>query len=170
VGCDRQVEPYVPGEKPEQPDLSKIFPPGAERAAKTSRTMAEPGGRRTGPRAAPPLASSQEPIRGTVSLAAELADRVPPGAVLFLVARPGRDGPPLAVQRISSPRFPLEFSIGSQNAMDGKVPFAGPLLITARLDADGDAITRTAGDLEGVTEGTHTPGERGVTLVIDRVR
>jgi len=33
LGCDRAVEPYVPGEKPEQPDLSRIFPEGAERAA-----------------------------------------------------------------------------------------------------------------------------------------
>jgi len=31
--CDRAIEPYVPGEKPEQPDLSRIFPEGAERAA-----------------------------------------------------------------------------------------------------------------------------------------
>ena len=79
-------------------------------------------------------------------------------------------GPPVAVQRIPSPRFPLEFSIGSDDPMDRTVPFTGPVLLTARLDADGDATTRTAGDLEGATEGTHAPGERDVSLVIDRVR
>ena len=33
AGCDRNMEPFVPGEKPRQPDLSKIFPAGAERSA-----------------------------------------------------------------------------------------------------------------------------------------
>ena len=26
AGCDRNVEPFVPGEQPEQPDLSEIVP------------------------------------------------------------------------------------------------------------------------------------------------
>jgi hypothetical protein len=148
--CSSQIEPFVPGEKPEQPDLSKIFPPGAERAA-------------------PPVASSQEPIRGTVSLAAELADRTPPGAVLFLMARPDGGGPPLAVQRIPSPQFPLEFAIGPADWMAETLPFAGPLRLTARLDGDGNATTRAAGDLQGAAQGTHGPGDRGISLVIDEV-
>src|SRR3990170_3521893 len=88
LGCDRNVEPFDPNEQPAAPDLSRIFPPAAEAA----------GGE--GP-----------PIRGTVSVADELAGRVPPGAVLFLIARRGGGGPPLAVERTPSPRFPLEFSL-----------------------------------------------------------
>lgn len=167
--CSSQIEPFVPGEEPEQPDLSEIFPPGAERAAESASKAPEMGGRATGPRGAPPVTSSQEPIRGTVSVAPELADRIPPGAVLFLMARPGGGGPPLAVQRIPSPRFPLEFAIGSADWMAKTVPFAGPLRLTARLDADGDATSRDAGDLQGAAEGTHGPGDSGVSLVIDEV-
>jgi hypothetical protein len=166
--CSSQIEPFVPGEKPEQPDLSKIFPPGAERAAESASKAPGARGRDTGPRGAPPVASSQEPIRGTVSLAAELADRAPTGAVLFLMARPGGGGPPLAVQRIPSPQFPLEFAIGPADWMAEAVPFMGPLRLTARLDADGNATTRAAGDLQGAAQGTHGPGDR-VSLVIDEV-
>jgi hypothetical protein len=165
--CSSQIEPLVPGEQPEQPDLSKIFPPGAKRAAESSREAPAAGRRGPGPRAAPPVASEQEPIRGTVSLAAELADRLPPGGVLFLMARPSEGGPPLAVQRIPSPQFPLEFAIGSADWMAKSVPFAGPLGLTARLDGDGDATTRSAGDLQGAAQGSYGPGDRGVSLVID---
>jgi cytochrome c-type biogenesis protein CcmH len=169
AGCDSNVERFVPGEKPEQPDLSKIFPPGAERAAESAGSASQAGMRGTGPRGAPPVASSQEPIRGTVSLAAELADRVPPDAVLFLMARLGGAGPPVAVQRIPSPQFPLAFAIGPADWMADNVPFAGPLGLTARLDRDGDATTRTAGDLQGAAQGNYAPGDSGVALVIDEL-
>ncbi len=46
-------------------------------------------------------------------------------------------------------------------------PFAGPLRLTARLDADGDASSRSPGDLQGAAEGTHEPGDRGVRVVLD---
>lgn len=166
-GCDSNVERFVPGEKPEQPDLSRIFPPGAERAAESAGSESQAGMRGTGPRGAPPVGSSQEAIRGTVSVAAELADRVPPDAVLFLMARLGGAGPPVAVQRIPSPQFPLAFAIGPADWMADNAPFAGPLGLTARLDRDGDATTRSAGDIQGAAPGSYAPGDSGVSLVLD---
>jgi hypothetical protein len=49
------------------------------------------------------------------------------------------------------------------------MPFAGPLQLTARLDADGNAMTRAAGDLQGETPQPHQPGESGIAIVIDQL-
>ena len=167
AGCDRAIEPYVPGEQPEPPDLARIFPEGAERAARQEA----PAGGSMGARGAPPVAASAEgsPLRGTVSLAPGLEERVPAGAVLFLIARHGNAGPPLAVKRVVGARLPLEFSIGPEDRMIEQMPFEGPLRLSARLDADGNATTRQPGDLQGAAEGTHQPGDSGLRVVIDEV-
>lgn len=169
--CDRNVDPYVPGEEPQQPDLSKIFPAGAERAARNAGPPGMPaapaaqGGRAAGmdPSAAAP------PIRGVVEVAPELAQRVPSGGVLFLIARSGPGGPPLAVVRVAEPSFPLAFEVGPDNRMIPSIPFAGELRLTARLDQDGDAASRTPGDLQGSAEGAHAPGATGVIVTLSEV-
>ncbi len=166
VGCDRGVEPFDPAERPRQPDLSRIFPEGAERSARPAQMPAGPGDA-TGSRGAPPVASSAKPIQGTVTVADGLSDRVSAGAVLFLIARSGASGPPLAVKRIASPRFPLDFTIGPDDRMIAAMPFAGPLRLTARVDSDGNVTTRSPGDLQGAAEGDFHPGDTGVALVLD---
>jgi hypothetical protein len=166
AGCDRNVEPFVPGEEPREPDLSRIFPEGAERAAQKAGPPGIPeaptpeGGRGMDASADAP------PIRGIVEVTPELAGRVPPGAVLFLIARRGGGGPPLAVVRVAEPRFPLEFVIGPEHRMIPSIPFAGELQLTARLDQDGDAASRTPGDLQGGAVGAHAPGASGVTVTL----
>jgi cytochrome c-type biogenesis protein CcmH len=170
LGCDRKIEPFVPGEKAEPPDLSRIFPEGAEKAAKEEAKSAPPAP--MGGRGAPPVAasaSSNKPITGTVSIAPELAGRIPPGAVLFLIARTGDSGPPLAVKRIPDPKLPLAFSIGPDDRMIQAMPFAGPIKLSARIDSDGNAMTRLPGDLAGAAPEPHQPGDSGVAVVIDQV-
>jgi cytochrome c-type biogenesis protein CcmH len=166
LACDRNVEPYDPNEVVTKPDLSRIFPEGAERSgdADTLRdAMPEPAV----PVAGPP--GDGEPLRGTIRLAEPLAGRVPAGAVLFLIARAGDAGPPTAVRRIEDPEFPLEFTIGPDDRMIGTLPFTGPFRMTARVDADRNAMTRNPGDLQGEAEGTHAPGARDIEIVIDEV-
>ena len=168
LGCDRRIEPFDPAEQPAEPDLSKIFPAGAELAAEreAASTVALPP---PPSRGAPPVSGPAGPIRGTVTLSAELADRVPPGAVLFLIARHGTSGPPVAVRRIRSPEFPLDFAIGPDDRMIEAMPFVGPLRLSARIDADANATTRSPGDLRGAAEGTFHPGAEGVSVVVDEV-
>ncbi len=169
LGCDRAIEPYVPGEKPEQPDLSRIFPEGADRAAEN-----KPAPMGQGANAAPPAAPGAEaaaaPVSGTITLAPDVEAKVPPGAILFLIARgAAAGGPPLAVKRIESPTFPLDFTLGPDDRMIQAMPFVGPLQLSARLDADGNAMTRQPGDLQGEAPAPHQPGESGVAIVIDQV-
>ena len=164
AACDRAIEPFDPSEEPEEPDLSAIFPAGSEPAPVAEMP---PAPSPQGGRGAPPVASSSAPLSGLVSLAPELADRVPFNAVLFLIARRGSGGPPLAVVRVPRPQFPFEFSIGPEHRMIEALPFTGPLTLSARVDQDGNATTRTPGDLHGVAPGTFEPGDRGITLVIN---
>jgi cytochrome c-type biogenesis protein CcmH len=167
TACHRNVEPYDPSQQVERPDLSKIFPEGAERSGDAAVMRGEmpaepPPGPETAARTGPPL-------RGTIRIAPDLAERVPAGAVLFLIARTGAPGPPTAVRRIANPSFPLEFSIGPDDRMIAAMPFQGPFQLVARVDADRDAITRNPGDLQGEADGSFEPGASGIEIVIDEV-
>lgn len=121
--------------------------------------------------AAPPEASAgQTRISGTVEVAPELAVQVPANATLFLVVRiAGREGgAPLAVQRHSSPSFPLQFVISENDSMVPNTPLVGELTISARIDLDGNAATSTAGDLIGEV-GPVQAGNTDVVLLISAV-
>jgi hypothetical protein len=162
-GCHRKVEPFDPDEQVAEPDLSAIFPEGAERsdAPREAAGALMPMGRRRA------VAEAAPPLTGEILLAPELEERVPEGAVLFLIARIPGSGPPVAVKRISAPKFPLAFELGPADRMPHDLPFEGPFRLTARVDADGNAETRGDGDLRGTAQGTHEPGATGVTILID---
>ncbi len=120
--------------------------------------------------AAPPSSTGQTRISGTVEVAPELAAQVPANATLYLVVRiAGREGgAPLAVQRHSSPSFPLQFVISEIDSMVPNTPLVGELSISARIDQDGNAATATAGDLSGMV-GPVQAGNTGVVLLISEV-
>lgn len=162
TGCDRNVAPFDPEEEPRQPDLGKIFPEGAERAP-APRGFAAPGG----PPAAPTAAAGAggEPISGTIRLAEGMTP--PAGAVLFIIARRGEAGPPLAVKRVVDASFPLDFRLGPEDRMIEAMPFEGPLRVTARVDGDGNASSRGPGDLQGQVALPVATGTTGLELVLD---
>lgn len=106
-------------------------------------------------------------LRGTISLAAGAT--APDGAVLFVIVRnaggPER-GPPLAVRRFDSPSFPLTFDVGASHVMLAGMPFTGPFDVTARLDGDGNAMTRAPTDLASPPLRSVAPGAHGLALVL----
>lgn len=166
AACDRNIEPYDPNEQVAKPDLSRIFPEGAERSGDAQAL------RESSPPAEAPLAPAPRPgapLSGTIRLADDLAGRVPAGAVLFLIARTGGGGPPTAVRRIPDPSFPLDFELGPDDRMIEAMPFEGPFQLTARIDADRNAMTRNPGDLQGEAEGSFAPGAEDIEIVIDEV-
>jgi len=170
AGCDRNLEPFDPDEKPREPDLSKIFPEGAESAEPQQPSLPPAPGEARG---APPLASepipegSDAPVTGTVELMPELDGKTPADAVLFIIARRG-GGPPLAVKRVPNPHFPLPFTIGPEDRMIQTMPFAGPIALSARIDSDGNATSRSPGDVIGAAQGGPVaPGATGVVIVLD---
>ena len=163
TACDRNGAPFDPDEEPSAPDLSRIFPEGAKPRGPAQLPEAS-GPSRDGGAAA----EVGEAIRGRVSVSEELAPRVPRGAVLFIIARRGDAGPPLAVKRVRDPALPLEFSLGPGDRMIQALPFQGPLKLSARLDADGNAMSREPGDLLGEASEPVETGSQGVEIVIDR--
>jgi hypothetical protein len=74
----------------------------------------------------------------------------------------------MAVLRIPNPTFPLKFEIGPQNVMMPSMRFQGDIEITARVDGDGNAMTKLPGDLSGQTGKPETPGATGVRIVLDQ--
>ena len=170
--CDRNIEPYVEGEQATQPDLAKMFPetdngPRGETLSQMADTA------RTGSMPSPASAASVEAtggsITGRIEVSGDLLGEEPAGATLFVIARRGgaKGGPPLAVLRVPNAAFPLDFEIGPQHAMIQGMPFAGDIALSARLDADGDAMTKVAGDLSGAVAAPLKPGATGVALVLD---
>ena len=109
-----------------------------------------------------------EVISGVIEVAPALQAKTEGKPVLFLIARKGGGGPPLAVVRVANPRFPLVFEISKRNVMIPGVPFEGMVSLSARLDADGSAGPAGAGDLEGRTAQPVRVGERNVRIVIDK--
>ncbi|HET6639187.1 MAG TPA: hypothetical protein VFH82_10445 [Gemmatimonadota bacterium] len=125
--------------------------------------LAGTGAPQAGPMSAPPetAADAAQEIRGTIEAPAAAT-----GGVLFVFVRAAgaTGGPPLAVQRIPSPSFPLDFSIGPRDAMVASGPFPERVTIEARLDGDGNAMTEEPGDLSARSE--TAPGASGVTLAL----
>ena len=171
--CDRAIEPFDPNEEPREPDLSKIFPPGSggpsDSVGAPGMAGSGPATRGTMPGSPAPAgdAAPGPPIRGRVEIAESLRDSAPEQAILFLIARRQDTGPPLAVLRIPNPSFPYEFELGQANVMIPSLRFEGDLQLTARLDSDGNALTKLPGDLVGKISGSLSPGDTGIVLTLD---
>ena len=88
--------------------------------------------------------------------------------MLFIIARSRPTGPPLAVLRVPNPSFPLAFAIGQAQVMIPGLQFSGEIQLSARLDSDGNAITKLPGDLVGAIQKSLVPGSSGIVLVLDR--
>ena len=158
----RRVEPYVDAAHEPPPVDRPVRVPGLETPAPRA-TMplgppdaGEPTGERTG-------VAEGKPIRGTIRLADGAQAS---GSVLFLIARTAQPGPPLAVKRLPVGPFPLAFEIGPQDEMIKGRPWDGEIALTARVDSDGDPLTRSPTDLSAELAAPVTPGAEGVELVL----
>ena len=163
AACDRRVEPYVDPKDEPPPLAHPVRVPGLETPAPRAAMPLGPPeeGARTG--AASP--GSGDPIRGTITLEGGEAG----GAVLFLIARmPDAPGPPLAVKRLPVGPFPLEFEIGPEDEMIKGRPWVGPIALTARVDKDGDPLTRDPDDYAAELASPVDPGASGVELRLHR--
>ena len=109
-----------------------------------------------------------ETVKGTITVAKELNNKLPAKAVLFIIARKEGDTgrAPLAVQRLESFEFPLEYSIGQADVMMPGSVFQGPMVITARLDGDGNA-TSSKGDVEGAKAAK--PSDDHIDIQMDKL-
>jgi hypothetical protein len=118
------------------------------------------------------LAATDPAIKGEVRLGPDIKKPSADAAILFVFARPlgTNQGPPAAVVKIPSPKFPQPFSLSSANAMMPGTSFKGKFQLYAKLSNTGSATT-SKGDLLGklAPEKGISPGETKVVIVLDKV-
>ncbi len=108
-------------------------------------------------------------VAGSVDVATALKPRLDAQSTLYLIARAGESGPPLAAARVAMGPFPLQFSLDDSMAMNPANTLGNhkEVVLLARISASGNPIAQP-GDLEGRVVGVAV-GARDVKLVIDRV-
>lgn len=112
----------------------------------------------------------QASVTGRVEIAAQVADKVPAGATLMVIARPA-DGSRMPVGVfMAKGGLPADFTLDDSMAMspDNPVSKHKELLVEARLSRSGQAMPEP-GDLYGTPQ-TVKLGARNVRLKIDQVR
>jgi tetratricopeptide repeat protein len=113
-------------------------------------------------------AATQGGVRGTVDLAPGLQPAA--GAIVFITVRPAgtAGGPPVAAKRLPATSFPLSFEVGPGDSMMGQA-LPDRLRVEARVDSDGDPLTRDPADPAASADGVRL-GETTLRLVLKRGR
>jgi cytochrome c-type biogenesis protein CcmH len=140
--------------------------PASARAAVVAAGDAQPA-----PPPADGAAADSAQLQGAVELAAPLKSRVPAGLTLFIIAKAvDSPGPPVAVLRTTTSRWPLRFSLDDASAMvpDRKLSTAGPVTVEARVSRSGQA-TPQSGDFQSALMTVNPRERKSVRLVIDHV-
>ncbi len=93
-------------------------------------------------------AESNKTLSGVVTLSKGSERAITPNGTLFIFAKKASQAeakgvPPLAVLRIPSPQFPVQFSLSQENAMMAGTPFEGPFVVSARYSPSGDALDKS---------------------------
>lgn len=112
-------------------------------------------------------------LKGRITLDAAVAADVKPGSVLFIIVRKdageGQKGMLMASKKLEvggANMFPLDYEIGPENVMMGGSALEGQVRVEARLDQDGDAISKQPGDLVGARAGAVAVGATGVDFAV----
>ena len=106
-----------------------------------------------------------------VSLAPDLAVALGGGEPVFVFARaPSGDGPPAAVVRTTVAALPATIVLDASSAMVPSRSLASieRAVVTARVARSG-TVTRTSGDVEGVSEPVSVTGAAPVGIVLSRI-
>ncbi|KNC65278.1 cytochrome C biogenesis protein, partial [Pseudoalteromonas rubra] len=111
-------------------------------------------------------------LQVSVSLASELADKIPENATLFVFAKAAQGPPmPLAVAKLTDFNLPLSVNLDDSMAMMPNLKLSGfkEVVVTARISVDGN-VALQSGELEGATQTiTMTPEAQQVSVTISRV-
>jgi tetratricopeptide (TPR) repeat protein len=131
-----------------------------EMAARLDELMAHLRGPQQSLQQPPPQGSAVQ-----VTLNVDPKARVPATGYIFVIARAAgaTSGPPAAVKRLELSAFPITVSLSSADSMMGQ-PLPARMRIEARIDSDGDPLTRDPKDPSAWVDGVAV-GE-SVTLIM----
>jgi cytochrome c-type biogenesis protein CcmH len=141
------------------PDLRQVI---AERLAELEKSQGKP-------KPSGPAQSAGSTIEIAIGVSPEVAARIRPDSSLFVIARRGSGGPPLAVVRQAIGHWPLSVHLSDANAMLPGISLAegGPLTLIARISQSGQPIA-ASGDLFGEV-GYDFDSAHPASITIDRI-
>ena len=119
--------------------------------------------------------SGAQRVTGKLHLDPKLRAQFKPSSTLFIIVRgdapAGQKGPLIAStkrDRLTLKDFPLTYLVTQNDSMMG-APLSGKITVSARLDQDGDAISKEPGDLVGSAGRVVIVGEAPVDIVLNSV-
>ncbi|MHB0969057.1 MAG: c-type cytochrome biogenesis protein CcmI/CycH [Thermoanaerobaculia bacterium] len=120
------------------------------------------------PAAQPAAASGAKQVSGSLILHESLVGKVAPGSVIYVILRPAgvESGSALAVARLQTGSFPAQFTVGDLQSMGGQ-PLPDRVRVEARIDGDGNPMSRSADDPFGYAENVAI-GATDVKIVMNR--
>ncbi len=134
--------------------------------------------------AAPPATGASQPgidlgslppppegaVSGVIQVAPSVAANVKPGDTIYVIARNAATGTAIAVVRLTAPeKWPLAFSLSGSHTMQPGSGLFGKVKLEARVDKDGDAMTKNPGDVVGQVPDLVEVPASNVTLTLDKV-
>jgi len=164
---DPATAPAAPATAPSVSAAGPSAPPAAP-----APTLAKPAA--APPAEAPAADDPRASITGSIVLTPAVAKAKPKGGTLYLVARRISDNPTargtlIAVRKLPATKFPLPFSLTAADMPFQNGPFDGDLVLTARIDQDGDPLTHEKGDVYGTLPKVPV-GSHDVKLALDQVQ
>jgi hypothetical protein len=145
----------------------------AEAPQAQKQVMAE-ANRQYSPPPAPvaPPKPGQLIAEGSLELGGEQQKRDFTGFSIYVIVRSfNLQGPPIAATRLKTGKFPIKFRVDTNDLMMGVPPATGvKLMVEARMDRDGDPITKEKGDVWGITIDPIALGTKNVRIVLNQDR
>jgi hypothetical protein len=111
-------------------------------------------------------------VKGVIKVHAKAKSHVAAGGTVFvIIKKAGPDGapsgPPVAVDKLTWQKDELPFEMTERQAMIAGTELTGDVVVTARYDQDGDALSKQPGDIVGTLK-VKIPADN-VTLTLDDV-
>ena len=118
---------------------------------------------------APPPSAAASSATAVVVIDLPKGVTVPANAILFVIAREAgfETGPPIAVKRVAAVNFPITVTLSEKDSMAGE-SLPGLIRIDARIDRDGDPMTKDPRDPSASEDNVRTGGGQ-VLLVLTPV-
>ena len=153
---------------PGHPPMNQGAAKGRATGSAASRPTSAPVAKQIGP---PGI------IKGRVEISEALRSKVKGGTTLFISVRrfegEGKRGMIMAAKKLpvgGASLFPLDFTISQRDVMMGGTKLSGPVTLAARIDQDGDAISKQPGDIEGAHKGSIVVGKGVGSIMLDVLR
>lgn len=121
-----------------------------------------------------PAAAAGGSITGTITVSDAMKANVKGGAQLFIIVRrdagEGKKGMLVAAKKVmvTGPEtFPYAYKVSGSDVMMQGTVFAGKMRVEARIDQDGDAISKQPGDVVGAMKAVSSVGASQQDFVLD---